>query len=98
MFRQEFTKIYEMTSPANRASIIKKINNSEMVSETVRGQKEEWWTDKHHPDSEVPKNIYALGSGKIDDLHKAYVAKHGAMEYAEFINYTRELIKQKIMI
>ena len=98
MFKQDFEKTYSMTSPANRAAIIKKIDNGELVSETVSGKKEEWWANKHHPESEIPKNIYALGSGTIDDLHKAYVSKHGDMEWSEFINYTRELIKQKIMI
>lgn len=98
MFWQDFKKTYTMVSPANRDIIIQKINNHELVSETVTGQRDEWWTNKHHPDSEIPKNIYALGSGKIDDLYDAYNAKHGAMERSEFINYTRELIKQKIMI
>jgi len=98
MFRQNFTKIYNMINPIERIEIIQKINNGEMVSETVTGKKENWWIDKHNPNNEIPTNIYLLGKGTIKELHTEYIKKYGNIEWSDFINYTRELIKQKIMI
>ena len=98
MFTQDFQRSYNMTSSVDRKAIIQQINSGEFVSETVTGQKEHWWLNKHHPDSEIPKNIHLLGSGTIQELHNKYISKHGAIEWEEFINYTRELIKQNIMV
>ena len=98
MFRQDFHKIYNMINPSDRIEIIKKINSEEMVSETIAGKKERWWIDKHNPNNEIPKNIYLLGKGTIPELHIEYIKIYGNIEYSDFINYTRELIKQKIMI
>lgn len=103
MFRQDFQKGYAMVSPSERLEIIQKINRGEMVSETATGIKENWWMQKHHPESEIPKNIYLLGQGTnkkgtIQELHIEYMNTYGIIEWSEFINYTRELIKQKIMI
>jgi len=98
MFRQDFNKIYYMISPSDRIEIIKKINNEEMISETITGKKERWWIDKHNPNNEIPKNIYLLGKGTIQQLHNEYIQIYGNIEWSDFINYTRELIKQKIMI
>ena len=98
MFRQDFHKIYNMINPNDRIEIIKKINSEEMVSETIAGKKERWWIDKHNPNNEIPKNIYLLGKGTIPELHSEYIKIYGNIAYNDFINYTRELIKQKIMI
>ena len=98
MFRQDFRKIYNMINPSDRIEIIRKINSEEMVSETIAGKKERWWIDKHNPNNEIPKNIYLLGKGTIPELHIEYIKIYGNIEYSDFINYTRELIKQKIMI
>lgn len=98
MFRQDFNKIYNMINPIERIQIIKKINNGEITSETVTGKKKRWWTDKHNPDNEIPKNIYLLGKGTIQELHNEYIKNYNYIEWSDFINYTRELIKQKIMI
>ena len=98
MFRQDFHKIYNMINPSDRIEIIRKINSEEMVSETIAGKKERWWIDKHNPNNEIPKNIYLLGKGTIPELHIEYIKIYGNIEYSDFINYTRELIKQKIMI
>lgn len=87
-----------MIHPIERIEIIQKINNGEMVSETVTGKKENWWIDKHNPNNEIPTNIYLLGKGTIKELHTEYINKYGNIEWSDFINYTRELIKQKIMI
>jgi len=87
-----------MINPSERVEIIEKINRGEMVSETVTGKKESWWMDKHNPTHKIPTNIYLIGNGTIRDLHDEYIRTYGGIEWSEFINYTRELIKQKIMI
>jgi len=98
MFRQDFSKTYYMISPCDRIEIIKKITSEEMMSETITGNKERWWIDKHNPNNEIPKNIYLLGKGTIQQLHIEYIEIYRNIEWSDFINYTRELIKQKIMI
>jgi hypothetical protein len=98
MFRQNFRQKYVMIDPDERNEIIQKINNGEMISETITGKKENWWLHKHNPNNEIPKKIYSLGSGTIKELHIEYIKKYGDIQWDEFINYTRELIKQKIMI
>jgi hypothetical protein len=39
-----------------------------------------------------------LGKGTIQELYDEYITNYGNIERSDFINYTRELIKQKIMI
>jgi len=98
MFRQDLNKIYYMINPSERIEIITKIIDGEMVSETFTGKKDNWWIDKHNPNNEIPKNIYLLGKGTIQELHIEYIKNYGNIEWSDFINYSRELIKQKIMI
>jgi hypothetical protein len=87
-----------MINSNERNEILTKINNGELVSETFTGKKECWWKDKHNPNNKIPKNIYLLGKGTIRELHIEYIKQYGNIEWSDFINYTRELIKQKIMI
>jgi hypothetical protein len=87
-----------MINPSERIEIIQKINTGEIVSETFTGKKEDWWADKHNPNKDIPTNIYLLGKGTIQELYNKYIRNYGNIEWADFINYTRELIKQKIMI
>ena len=98
MFKQDFNKNYVMINQNERLEIIKKINNGEITSETNTGKKEGWWIYKHNPNNEIPKNIYLLGKGTIKELHIEYIKNYTNIEWCDFINYTRELIKQKIMI
>jgi len=98
MFRQDFQKIFTMCYPNERFAIIEKINNSELVSETIIGKNQDWWLKKHNPDNEIPRNIYLSGDGTLEELYKKYIIKYGSIEWDEFINYTRELQKQKIML
>ena len=98
MFKQDFNKNYVMINQNERLEIIKKINNGEITSETNTGKKEGWWIHKHNPNNEIPKNIYLLGKGTIKELHIEYIKNYTNIEWCDFINYTRELIKQKIMI
>ena len=98
MFKQDFNKIYYMVNPCERIKIIKKIMDNEIVSETITGKKYNWWKNKHNPINKIPKNIYLLGKGTIQELHIEYIKNYGNIEWSDFINYTRELIKQKIMI
>ena len=96
MFKQDFKRSYVMVQPTERLEIIVKINEG-MCSETITGKKQRWWSDKHHPDKEIPKAIYLLGNGTIEELYNEY-RKLNMIEWSVFINYTRELIKQKIML
>jgi hypothetical protein len=97
MFMQDFQKTYIMVNPNNRNLIIQQIISREIESECISGQQEDWWLKKHNPDNEIPKNIYLLGKGTIKDLYDNYIIKYEFIEWKEFINYTRELIKQHIM-
>lgn len=96
--RQDFNKIYSMTNSNSRYIIIEKINNKELFSNDISGKRLNWWLNKHYPDNEIPKNIYLLGNGTIKELYERYIKKYNYIEWTEFINYTRELIKQTIMI
>jgi len=87
-----------MISPSDRMEIIEKINSEEIISETITGKKKSWWKDKHNPNNDIPKNIYLLGKGTIKQLYNKYIELYGNIAWNEFINYTRELIKQKIML
>jgi hypothetical protein len=88
-----------MVNPTIRLSVIELIDAGELYSETSTGQKEKWWTDKHHPNKEIPKNIYFLGDGSPNQLYDKYVTKFGnVIEKSEFLNYTRGLIKQNILL
>ena len=98
MFRQDFDKEYTMVYPYERVEIINKINSGELISETTVGKKDDWWKNKHNPNNLIPIHIYLLGKGTIHSLHIQYIANYGNIEWSDFINYTRELIKQKIMI
>jgi len=97
MFKQDFQKTFTMVTPNERFIIIEKINNGELVSETISGSSQQWWLKKHNPDCEIPRNIYLLGDGTIEELYKKYIIKYGLIEWDEFIDYTRELQKQKII-
>jgi hypothetical protein len=96
-FKQDFTATYHMVAPQQRCDIIKHIDMGNMESECVTGIQQKWWTTKHHPAEIIPTRIYLLGDGTIEELFQRYVAKHSEMEWSDFINYTRELIKQRIM-
>ena len=77
MFKQDFNKIYDMILPSERNEIIQKINAGEIVSETFTGKKDNWWIDKHNPNNDIPKNIYLLGKGTIQELHIEYIKNYG---------------------
>jgi hypothetical protein len=94
MFHQDFNKIYMMVKPIDRIEIINKIENEEIMSESG----EKWWLNKHHPNNDIPKNIYLLGKGSIKELYEKYNENYENINWGKFINYTRELIKQKIMV
>lgn len=97
MFKQDFQKIYTMTNSNKRLDIIQKINKKELISECITGKKQEWWLKKHNPNNEIPKNIYMIGRGTIKEIYDKYITKYGIINFSEYLNYTRELIKQHIM-
>lgn len=90
--------IYKMVDTQTRNTIIENINSGLIESECLTGKKQKWWLKKHHPDNQIPKRIYELTDGTIKELYDKYVVKFGAIDWAVFICYTRELIKQKIMV
>ena len=98
-FNQHPEKHRIMVNPSDRISIIQLIDAGELESETITGQKQKWWKNKHYPNETIPKEIYLLGDGSPLELYETYVTKFGnILDKSEFLNYTRELIKQKIMI
>ena len=95
----DFNKIYTMVAPQERVDVINLIDSGELTSECVTGQRQKWWTKKHHPKADIPVKIYLLGSGTIDELYLSYVDNYGDnLTKKEFVNYIRELIKQQIII
>jgi hypothetical protein len=58
MFKHDFTKIYSMVTADERKIIIDNIDTGNLVSECSAGIKNKWWKNKHHPDKDIPKNIY----------------------------------------
>lgn len=93
---------YNMVSLEERMEIINRIENNEIDSECKSGQRQKWWKkgNKHHPEQEIPRDIYLLGRGTLQELHNNYNKRYSngtPIEYSKFINYTRELVKQKIM-
>lgn len=94
---QQINRIYKMISPNERNNIINDINNLIITSECKTGQKQQWWTKKHHPSMQIPLNIYVLGDGTFDDLYDRYINKYAYISKKDFRDYTRELQKQQIM-
>ncbi len=47
---------------------------------------------------EIPTKIYHLVEGTIEQLHHRFNDEYGQIERKVFIDYTRELVKQGIMI
>ncbi len=96
---QKLEKIYTMVSSQERQNIINDIDNGTIEEKCHTGKKQHWWKNKHHPNKDIPKNIYLLGYGTIDELHKKYNKStyYPPLPYTSFINWTRELINQNIM-
>ena len=91
--------IYNTVTTTERMNVIADINTGNLRSECKSGKINKWWTCKHHPNEEIPKNIYLLGGGMtLKSMHEQYQNEHNtSIEYKEFLDYTRELIKQGIL-
>jgi len=93
-----------MVSPNDRNTIIRRINSGEIDTDVSTGQRNKWWKKKHHPEREIPTNIYLLGDGTPKELHDMYntkytlVASPQTAKWENFRNYTRELVQQGIMV
>jgi hypothetical protein len=98
MFKQNPNQQREMVPPSVRNEVIERIDAGELESETVTGYRQGWWKNKHHPKQDIPTKIYLLGNGSPEDLYGKYIAEHEYINHGEFLDYTRELIKQGIMI
>lgn len=95
---QDFDKVYEMVNPNARFIIIEQIKNRKIVPNTKR----DWWKkdEKHDPKGIIPTRIYLLGNGTIQQLYEKWCDEYED-EYIslhDFKDYTRELIKQGIMV
>ena len=90
-------KVLTMCSPSERVDIIHKIDSGMIESECESGKKQRWWYTKHHPNRDIPKNIYLLGIGTMKVLYDKYQKEYGPIEWSVFNGYTRELKKQGIM-
>ena len=101
-FERNFYANYVMVCPMVRCEIIQEINNGKfepLFPIPPSGHKADWNHKKHHPEKKIPTNIYLLGGGgKHDDLFKQYLEKYGEISKKDFNDYTRELIRQRIMI
>jgi len=91
------SKTYCIRPPSFRRFVMQQIDSGELESECKTGKKNKWWKNRHHPCRQIPTNIYLLGQGTLSELFTAYIANHGDIEKRDFMNYTRELIKQGIM-
>ena len=97
-------KFYKMIPPHGRIEIIDKIDNKEIFTEEklqrCGNSITVWWVvgGKHHPNKEIPQNIYLLGNGSLKELHNKYKNKYNDISWRNFTDYTRELIKQGIMV
>ena len=99
--RQNFKATHFMVSPLRRSDIIEKINNGSFVplfEIPTAGIKGQWLHKRHNPENEIPTRIYLLGGGKIQHMHQTYMRKYGDISWEDFRNYTRELIRQGIMV
>ena len=101
-FYQNFINKHSMVGPVVRDEISKKCRLKEMISETTTGKIQNWWANKHQPEEDIPTRIWTIGASRgpstISELHIAYNNRYENIEFSDFINYTRELTKQKIMI
>jgi hypothetical protein len=107
MNRQNFNAnaSYVMSSLEERLVIINRIEDHSFNTNVPTGIKKKWWRKKHHPDKDIPKNIYLMGGGcNLRTLHKRYNDKYVTKQnvtkqinWNTFINFTRELIMQGIM-
>jgi hypothetical protein len=65
--------IYNTVTTTERMNVIADINTGNLRSECKSGKINKWWTCKHHPNEEIPKNIYLLGGGMtLKALHEQY--------------------------
>ena len=89
-----------MVSPKMRNDIIDKINSREIYSQTLSGERDNWWLKKHHPEKDIPMKIYLLGEGTKEELCEKYKEKYNDkdMEWTKLSGYIRELIEQQIMV
>jgi hypothetical protein len=105
---------YILVSSDKRMEIINKINRKEYPFKmaSLRGITREnnilhankWWQKKCHPEKDIPRKICSivdlLQGDTIDDLYSRY-ATHFASDCVErtiFQNYSRELIRQGMLI
>lgn len=115
--RNNMNVIY-MCSPEQRHEAISLINSNirdlKKIFPLAGANAKDWWklnnnhTKGHHPDDTIPREIYSLGSGTIEELEKLYIYRYGHIHHTEyergqltfgqrkFVDYVREMIKQGI--
>ena len=101
-WQQKFAVRHEVVSAEEIQRITERIQEGELVP--PNGDRNWWTTGGHAPTDEVPQRIIALGGGYIkrgqDNMKERYVAMYGNTfpRGRRFIDYTRELIKQGILV
>ena len=100
--KQSCEATYGMVDPMFRNDIIEKINNGSFLPVLPpAGETADWTHKKHYPENKIPTRVYLLGGGKLKHMHQKYLRKYGEtefIEFKEFQNFTRELLRQGIMI
>jgi len=96
MSRINENDVYVPVSPDHRLLIIQQIHNKQLTSGRKRGMETDykWWLGKHHPEKEIPTEIYLLGRGTVHEQYERYKK----IDLREFMNYRRELIYQGILV
>lgn len=96
---------YMSITPGERRKIIAAINNDTLVSNVPKVRKDNHWKTKHHPEADIPTNIYLLGQGTKGELRKLYERNHGPIpedngrsSTCQFGDYMRELVQQGLLV
>lgn len=95
-FKKNELSVHRMVSPQERNIIIQNIDSGNYL--LINHNTKVWWENKHHPKQVIPTNLYLLGNGRLCELFEKYNDKHEPISRSDFNDYTRELIKQGIML
>ena len=98
--------VYWAPLPIVRQQIIAAIENDTLISPVQKVRKDNHWKTKHHPDQDIPANIYLLGQGTKAELRQRYENKFGPIldannnrsSICQFGDYMRELVQQGLLV
>jgi hypothetical protein len=98
--------VYWAVPPIERQHIMYAIDNNILASTVPKVRKDNHWKTKHHPDQNIPANIYLLGKGTKAELRERYENKFGPIleennvrsSTCQFGDYMRELVQQGLLV